>query len=64
MGDINANYLDRNSCKDLKQFIEANGFKQLLKDPTRGVTDTLSTLTDVILLNNEKNIVKTLQSVI
>ena len=64
MGHINANYLDRNSYKDLKQFIEANGFKQLLKDPTRGVTDTLSTLTDVILLNNEKNIVKTLQSVI
>ena len=63
MGHINAIYLDWNSCKDLKQFIEANGFKHLLKDPTR-VTDTLSTLTDIILLNNEKNIVKTLQSVI
>ena len=63
MGHINAIYLDWNSCKDLKQFTEANGFKHLLKDPTR-VTDTLSTLTDIILINNEKNIVKTLQSVI
>ena len=35
LGDINANYLDWNSCKDLKQLIKANGFKQLIRDPTR-----------------------------
>ena len=52
LGDINANYLDRNGCKDLKQLIEANGFKQLIKDPTK-VSNTSSTL-------NEKNIAKSL----
>ena len=59
MGDINSNYLDRNSCQDLKQLTEANGFKQLIRDPTR-VSNTASTLIDVIFLNNEKNIAKSL----
>ena len=59
LGDINANFLDRNSCKDLKQLIEANGFKQLIRDPAR-ISHTSSTLIDVILVNNEKNIAKSL----
>ena len=59
LGDINANYLDRNSCKSLKQLIEANGFKQLTRDPTR-VSNASSALIDIILINNEKNIAKSL----
>ena len=58
-GYINANYIDRNTCKDLQQSILINGFKQLMKDPTR-ISNTASTLIDVFLVNNEKNIAKSL----
>ena len=59
MGDINANYLDKNSCKELKCVLSSNGFKQLVKSPTR-VTKETRTLIDVILTTREENIAKTI----
>ena len=58
LGDINANYFDKNSCKELKCVLSSNGFKQLVKSPTRVTQDT-STLIDVILTTREENIAKT-----
>ena len=44
---------------NLKQLVLVNSFRQLIKDPTR-TSNTLSILIDVMLLNNEKNIAKSL----
>ena len=59
MGDVNANNLDKNNCKELKCVLSSNGFKQLIKSPTRLTQDT-STLIDVILATREENIAKTI----
>ena len=52
LGDLNADYLKRSCCKHLKDIIRLQGYKQLIKSPTR-VTSESSTLIDVILTNNE-----------
>ena len=58
LGDLNVNYLKQHSGKELKNMITLNGFKQLIKGPTR-ITAESSTLIDVILSNNESSIAKT-----
>ena len=58
LGDLNVNYLKQHSGKELKNMIALNGFKQLIKGPTR-ITAESSTLIDVILSNNESSIAKT-----
>jgi hypothetical protein len=57
MGDINANFLKKNVCKELKDIISINGYEQLIKTPTRTTQDS-STLIDVILTNNKGSISK------
>lgn len=61
LGDMNVNFLDKSNNKEFKTIVSRNGFQQLIKSPTR-VTNTSSTLIDIILSNKEKNIVKTLTS--
>jgi len=58
LGDMNVNFLDKSINKEFKTIVNNNGFKQLIKNPTR-VTNTSSTLIDIILSNNEKNIQQT-----
>ena len=41
MGDFNVNYNSHSCNKEFKSIITANGFKQLINEPTR-VTDTTS----------------------
>lgn len=57
LGDLNANYLKRDDCKELKTIIETNGFDQLVKKPTR-ITQTTETLIDIIATNNPSTISK------
>ena len=61
LGDMNANYLDRNNNRELKSIIEKNGFKQLITTPTR-ITNISSTLIDIIITNKENNVAKTFTS--
>ena len=49
LGDLNANYLKRDDCKELKTIIDTNGFEQLVNKPTR-ITQTTETLIDIMLL--------------
>lgn len=58
LGDLNANYLVMNNSKELKSLIASNSFKQLIEAPTR-ITKDSSTLIDVILTSNRKNIAAT-----
>lgn len=51
LGDINANYLQKASHKELKNILSSHGLKQLVKEPTRVTKDTKS-LIDVILTNS------------
>ena len=51
LGDINVNYLQITSHKDLKNIFSSHGLKQLVKQPTRVTKDTKS-LIDVILTNS------------
>ena len=46
MGDFNVNYNSNSDNKEFKSIITANGFRQIVKEPTR-VTDTLSSLIDL-----------------
>ena len=57
LGDLNSDFLKRNECKHLKDITTLYGFKQIISKPTR-VTETSSTLIDVILSNNDSSIVK------
>jgi len=55
MGDLNIDYNKRNDHSSIKCLFTNNGFKQLLKTPTR-ITSTSATLIDVIQSNNPQNI--------
>ena len=51
---MNVNF-NGNGNKEFKSMIQKNGFQQLIKMSTR-ITNTSSTLIDIILSNNTKNI--------
>ena len=55
MGDFNVNYNSNSDNKEFKSIITANGFRQIVKEPTR-VTDTSSSLTDLVFSNCPVNI--------
>ena len=55
MGDINVDYVKDNDHREIKISFTNNGFKQLLKTPTR-ITPTSATLIDIIHANNSQNI--------
>ena len=55
MGDTNVNYLIENDHEVIKDTFTENGFKQILNTPTR-VTDQISSLIDLIFVNNYQNI--------
>ena len=55
MGDFNINYLVRNDHKEQKQFLNLQGFDQLISKPTR-ITDTSTTLIDLTLTNDKSKI--------
>ena len=55
MGDMNVNYLIENDHEVIKDIFTDNGFKQILNTSTR-VTDQTSSLTDLIFVNNNRNI--------
>ena len=54
-GDFNINYSKRNDHPGLKQTISTNGFKQIIKAPTR-ITNESATLIDLILTTHPLNI--------
>ena len=54
-GDFNVNYNSNSDSKEFKSIITANGFRQIVKEPTR-VTDTSSSLTDLVFSNCPVNI--------
>lgn len=58
IGDINCDYQNPESNQDIKTLFKINGFKQLVKKPTR-ITENTSTQIDVILTNSPENIVHT-----
>ena len=49
-GDLNCNYLVRNDHEEIKEILDRNKLKQLIKQPTR-ITETLI---DIICTNNER----------
>ena len=57
-GDINCDYTNPESHRDVKSCLSMNGFKQLIKTPTR-ITENISTIIDVLLTNSPENIVRT-----
>jgi len=58
LGDTNVNYLKRTDNRDIKDIIAAQGYYQLIKDPTR-VTSSSSSLIDVLLTNKPSTISNT-----
>ena len=58
LGDININYKKRTEHRDEKGIIAGQGFKQLIKDPTRITADS-SSLIDVLVSNKPSTISKT-----
>ena len=46
--DVNANYINKKDCKELKELFDFYGFTQIINKPTR-VTENSQTLIDVIL---------------
>ena len=57
-GDINCDYENPESHRDVKSCLSKNGFKQLIKRPTR-ITGNTSTIIDVLLTNSLENVVRT-----
>ena len=57
LGDFNVNYKKRWENIEFKTTITQNGFKQLIKKPTR-ITQTSSTLIDLIITNKPSTISK------
>ena len=55
MGDCNVNYLSRSNNKEFKQILELYSLKQIITKPTR-ITDSTSTLIDIIACSNPSNI--------
>ena len=54
MGDFNVDYSRKTICKDFKNMMSVNGFKQLVKTATRITKDT-SSLIDLIFVNKQNN---------
>ena len=57
LGDVNVNFLDSTNGKDFKSILNLFGLKQLIQKPTR-ITDSTSTLIDIIGTNNPATIRK------
>ena len=57
-GDINCDSANPESHHDIKSCLSMNGFKQLIKRPTR-ITENTSTIIDVLLTNSLENVVCT-----
>ena len=57
-GDINCDYANPESHRDVKSCLSINGFKQLIEKLTR-ITDNTSTIIDVLLTNSPENVVRT-----
>ena len=57
LGDFNMNYLKKDDSKEVKSVINVNGFKQMIKKPTR-ITQSTQTLIDIIATNNPSTISK------
>ena len=57
-GDINCDYANPKSHRDVKSCLRMNGFKQSIKKPTR-ITENTSTIIDVFLTNSPENVVST-----
>ena len=57
-GDINCDYANPESHRDVKSCLSMNGFKQLIKKPTR-IAENTSTIIDVLLTNSPENVVCT-----
>ena len=58
LGDLNCNYLVQNDHNDLKQIMQYNGLKQMVKNPTR-ITKNTETSTDLIFCSHPDRIIKT-----
>ena len=58
IGDINCDYANTEGHQDIKTLFSTNGFKHVIKKPTR-VTENTSTVIDVILTNSPENIIHT-----
>ena len=56
LGDLNVNYPRQQNNKEIKHIINVNGFKQIIKAPTR-ITKDSKTLIGVIATTHEQNIV-------
>ena len=52
LGDCNANYAKSNDNREFKSILTLNGFKQLIKKPTR-TTQHTSSIIDIIATNKE-----------
>ena len=57
-GDINCASANPESHRDVKSCLSMNGFKQLIKKPTR-IAENTSTIIDVLLTNSPENVVRT-----
>ena len=57
-GGINCDHANLESYRDVKSCLSMNGFKQLIKKPTRIIGNT-STIIDVLLTNSPENAVCT-----
>ena len=51
LGDINVNFLKRENNQEFKSILQLNGFKQIIKDPTR-IDGNTKSLIDIIATNN------------
>ena len=56
-GDINCDYANPESHRDVKSCLSMNGFKQLIKRPAR-ITENTSTIVDFLLTNSPENVVR------
>ena len=56
--DSNCDYANSESHRDVKSCLSMNGFKQLIKKPTR-IAENTSTIIDVLLTNSPENVVRT-----
>ena len=61
LGDLNVDYLRQQNNKEIKHIINVNGFKQIIKAPTR-ITKHSKILIDVIATTHEQNIVTMISS--
>ena len=57
-GDINCDYGNPEYHRDVKSCLSMNGFKQLIKKPTR-ITENTSFIIDVLLTNSPENAIRT-----